>query len=109
MLPAAMKHRVPHDLDQAHAKQVAIKAWESYSQRFSQYDPEARWVTEDRAEIKFRVKGLSLTGEIEVEPEAIALELEVPFVLRPFKSKAISIIEGEIASWIRKAKNGELD
>jgi hypothetical protein len=28
----------------------------------------------------------------------------VPFLLRPFKSQALGVIEGEINEWIKKAK-----
>jgi hypothetical protein len=32
--------------------------------------------------------------------------MEVPFLLRPFKNQAISVIEGEIREWIEKARTG---
>ena len=35
-------------------------------------------------------------------------ELDVPFLLRPFKKKAIDVIEQEIKKWVKKAENGEV-
>ena len=31
-------------------------------------------------------------------------DIDVPFLLRPFKSQALGVIEGEINEWIKKAK-----
>jgi len=33
------------------------------------------------------------------------LDIDVPFLLRPFKSQALGVIEGEINEWIKKAKS----
>lgn len=103
-----MRHVVTHDLDMDLARRAAKKAWESYSQRFSNYEPRATWRDDDHADISFRAKGVSLKGAIDLAPGEIGLELEVPFVLRIFRSQAIAIIEQEIQSWIEKARAGEL-
>jgi hypothetical protein len=103
-----MDHSVRHGLDLATAKRVAEHAWESYAQRFSHYDPRIEWVTEHKAKIGFRAKGVSLDGELALREGAIDLTLEVPFLLRPFKQKAISVIEQEIEKWVEKAKSGQV-
>jgi len=103
-----MKHAVRHDLDPPTARKAAEGAWESYQQRFSKYDPRANWVTPDRCDIQFSVKGIKLTGTLELVPGAIELDLVVPFLLRPFKSQAIGVIEREIQRWIEKARSGEI-
>ncbi len=103
-----MKHQVAHQLGQENAKKVAVAAWETYSQRFSEYSPTLNWVSEQRGEIGFSAKGLKLSGALEVHPTTIDLELEVPFLLRPFKGKAIAVIEEEIRAWIKKSEAGEL-
>ena len=43
-----------------------------------------------------------------VQAHAIELELDVPLLFRPFRKKAISIIEAEVRAWIDRAKAGEL-
>ncbi len=103
-----MKHNVQHGLGKAKAKEVAQKAFASYSERFQNYQPKANWVRDDKAEISFSVKGMSLTGSLEVDDENIGMELDVPFLLRPFKGKALGVIEEEIQKWVAKAKSGEL-
>ena len=60
-------------------------------------------VNPDKAEIAFKVKGMSLKGGVEVKDSSIDMELEVPFMLKPFQGKAVSVIEGEIKKWIGKA------
>lgn len=103
-----MKHVVNHGLGKDRAKQVAEKAFQSYKERFSNYDPKANWVRDDRCEISFSVKGMKLDGALEINDKDIEMDLDVPFVLRPFKGKALSVIEEEITKWVGKAKAGEL-
>ena len=103
-----MKHSVPHDLGTDRAKRVTQKAWESYSQKFSEYSPKMTWVTDNQAKIGFKAKGISLDGEIEVRESTIDLDLDVPFLLKPFRGKAISVIEKEINAWIAKEKAGQI-
>lgn len=103
-----MKHTVAHDLGREQAKRVAEAAWNSYSGRFSKYSPSCKWETDHKANIGFNVKGVSLKGWLEVNDRDIALDLEVPFLLRPFKGQALQVIEEEIRSWIGKSKAGQL-
>lgn len=103
-----MDHSVPHDLGIDKAKKVATLALDSYAQKFAEYKPKADWVSEDKAKISFNVKGVSLDGTLQVKERSISLDLDVPFLFRPFKGKAISIIEREIQAWIQKAKAGEI-
>jgi hypothetical protein len=51
---------------------------------------------------------MTLSGSIEVLPRSIDLDLEVPFLLRPFKSQAVNVIEAEIREWIDKARAGSV-
>jgi len=103
-----MKHTVSHSLGRELARKVADAAFKSYKERFADFKPEVRWAGEDRAEISFTVKGVSLSGGVEVKDNAFELELDVPFMLKPFQGKALSVIEGEIKKWIGKAETGEV-
>ena len=91
------------------ALQATKMAWESYKERFSEYQPKATWQGRRHADVQFKVKGVTLRGSFDLEPGGIALDLEVPLVFRPFKKKAIGAIEREIQKWIEKAEKGELD
>jgi len=103
-----MKHSVVHDLGRAQAKRVAESAWKSYSDRFANYSPSCTWAGDYKANIGFNVKGVKLAGSIDVNEKDIELDLDVPFLLRPFKGQALKVIEEEIRKWIGKAKTGEL-
>lgn len=103
-----MKHAVIHDLDLATSRQVTEKAWESYRERFAHYNPTIKWETDRRAVVGFRAKGVALTGSLELREGAIDMDLEVPFLLKPFRKKALDVIEREIRHWVEKAKRGDL-
>lgn len=103
-----MTHDIPHDLDFDLAKLAAEKAAVAYGERFAEYAYQARWVSKSRVELGFTVMGKRLQGALTVKPNKLELELDVPFVFRPFRGKAIQIIEKEARMWLDKAKAGEL-
>ncbi len=103
-----MKHVVHHGLGLDTARKVADAAFGSYKERFAKYDPRVNWTSDRRAQITFTVKGISLEGVLEVDEKDIQMDLDVPFLLRPFKGKAIGVIEEEINKWVAKAKAGEI-
>ena len=103
-----MKYSVPHDLGQDRARKVTDAAFASYKERLKKYAPETRWVSDRRAEISFSVKGIKLSGAVEVDATAIEMELDVPFLFRPFRGAAMGIIQEEIREWIQRAKTGEV-
>ena len=104
-----MKHSINHSLSIDIAKKATTKAFEAYAERFSKYNPTAEWTTDRDATVGFEAKGVKLGGAIALREGAVDLDMDVPFIFRPFQSKAIEIIEGEIRKWIEKAQNGELD
>lgn len=101
-------HKVPHDLGQEKAKKVAEAAFEAYRQKFGKYDPKADWKSDYAADISFTVKGKTLNGSMKINPSDIEMDLDVPFLFKPFKGKALEVIEKEIRVWIGKAKDGEV-
>lgn len=103
-----MKQVVVHGLGYDTARKVADAAIAAYTERYPQYQPKARWTTDKRADVTFTVKGITLEGWVEVGASEITMDLDVPFLLRPFKGTAIKIIEDEIERWIKKAKAGEI-
>jgi hypothetical protein len=103
-----MKHVIPHDLEMSLAKRVADRAFAEYKSRFPDYQPSLQWVSEQRAHIAFSAKGLKLAGAMLIEARTIALELDVPFLFRPFQKAAIEVIEREVNVWLAKARAGEL-
>ncbi len=104
-----MKHTIKHDLDMELAKKACVKAFEAYAEKFAKYSPTADWKSDTQADIGFDAKGVKLGGTVGLRPNEIDVEMNVPFLFRPFQSKAIDLVEGEIRKWVDKAKNGELD
>jgi len=102
-----MKHQIAHDLDSNLAKEAAVRAFEAYQKRFASFSPTMDWEGERKARIGFSIKGVKLEGSIDILPRAIELDLNVPFLFRPFKGKAIEAIDREVRTWLTKAKNGE--
>jgi hypothetical protein len=105
---ARMKHLVHHGLGQDRAKQVAESAIKSYEAKFSEYSPRSSWTSATHADISFSVKGMKLNGALEIRENDFELDLDVPFLLKPFKGKALSVIEEEIKKWVEKAKSGQV-
>ena len=103
-----MKHSVPHDLGREKARAAADAAFASYAARFAQYRPTATWTSPDHANISFTAKGITLKGVLEIAPKSFELDLDVPFLLRPFKDRALGAIEREISQWVGKARSGEI-
>jgi hypothetical protein len=103
-----MKHSVSHGLGKDRARGAVRAAFDSYRARFGKYDPRATWASPDRADIAFTAKGITVRGSIEIRDATIELELEVPFLLRPFKDKALGAVEKEIGVWIEKSRRGEV-
>lgn len=99
-----MKHIIPHNLDAATARAVADRAFAEYQKRYPTYQPEIRWVTDQCAEIGFNAKGLRLRGKVDVDPSAIAFELNVPLLLRPFQKRAVEVIDREVRLWIDRVR-----
>jgi hypothetical protein len=105
MEQASMKHSVPHDLGQQRAKEVTEQALQAYRKKFAQYNPGGKWTGPNTATISFSVKGMHFNGVLEVLKDRIEMDMDVPFLLRPLKGRALKIIEGEIKEWIAKAKS----
>lgn len=101
-------HDIPHELDIDLAKLAAQKAEVAYAERFAEYDFKSNWVSDYRVELSFAVMGKRLDGALNVKENKLALELDVPFMFRPFQNKAIDLIEREAKKWLAKAKAGEL-
>jgi len=103
-----MKHAVKHDLSPELAKKALEKALDSYQERFASYSPKMTWTTPSHVDVSFNAKGVKLNGTVDLEPNQIVFDLDVPFLLRPFKSQAMEMMDTQIRKWSEKAKRGEL-
>jgi Putative polyhydroxyalkanoic acid system protein (PHA_gran_rgn) len=103
-----MKHVIQHDLDMPTAKRVVDRAFAEYQARFPAYKPTLEWESEVRAACGFNAKGVKLAGAMLVETTSIVMDLDVPFLLRPFQKIAVQVIDDEVRRWLDKARAGEL-
>lgn len=103
-----MKHTIDHDLSLETAKKVTDRAFAEYGSRYPDYNPTLSWKDARNADVSFSAKGLSIDGKMEIDEKTISLDLDVPFLLRPFKNKAIEVIDREVKVWIGKAHAGEI-
>ncbi len=103
-----MEHRVSHDVGRDLAKKATVAAFASYKQKYGDYSPTTTWTGDYAATITFAAKGFRFDGKVVVEEREIVMEMDVPFILRPFRRRALEIIEQEIKLWCKKAKDGEI-
>lgn len=103
-----MKHVIKHDLEPSVARRATQSAFDAYAKRFADYNPKANWLSEDHAKVSFSAKGLTLKGDFQLRPGEILMDLDVPFLLRPFQGRAVKVVEDEIKEWVEKAKRGEV-
>ena len=66
-----MKHSIKHSLSDELAKKATSKAFESYRERFAEYNPVVDWIRDDRADISFKAKGIKLDGNVQLKPGEI--------------------------------------
>jgi hypothetical protein len=103
-----MQQSIAHDLGQDRAIQVVKIAFESYKKQYPEYQPLIQWINESHAEITFKTPLANLKGKMAVLGSAINLDIDVPFLLLPFKKQALDVIKKEITLWVKKAKSGEV-
>ena len=104
-----IKHEIHHGLEPALARRAIDKAMEGYSKRFAEFSPSYRFVTDTRATFSFSALKVTVNGEIEIVSPKILVDIDVPFILRVFKGRAIEIIDGEVRDWVEKVRAGELE
>jgi len=60
-------------------------------------------VDETTAEIDFEVTGKKVAGSITVQEDCYAIDLKLPWMLRPFKRRIAQSVETELQRWIARA------
>jgi hypothetical protein len=99
-----MKHIITHDLGEQVARTTAERALTSYQERFPHANIEASWRNATTADVRLGVKGVQLDGTLTISATSITFDLAVPFLLRPFQQKAMSVIDREVNRWLEVAR-----
>jgi hypothetical protein len=103
-----VKGSIKHDLTPEQLRLAVKKFAETYVQRYAEYNAETAWLSDDLVEVRFKVKGVRLAGQLQLRPKEIGLEMKVPLPFQLFKNRALRTIEDEVTPWLAKAKAGEL-
>ena len=103
-----MQHAIKHGLTHDQAKATVRSAIESYSQKLAKYSGKVVWQGDSKVTIAVSAKGVNLEGSLSIEPDRYVVDVDIPFLLRPFRSRAMQVVEAETQTWIAKAKAGQL-
>jgi hypothetical protein len=103
-----MKGSIEHDLSPEQLRLAVTKFAEAYVQRFAEYNATATWLSDDKVEVRFKVKGVSLAGQLALLPRELAMDMKVPLPFQLFRSRALKAIEDEVRPWLARAKAGQL-
>lgn len=90
------------------ARQAAQAALLHYQSRFPNAHISPQWRGFDEAVVGLTLRGFQLKPRICLRPGAIDVELDIPFLARPFEARARLRIERELALWLDRARRGEL-
>jgi hypothetical protein len=94
----SLEVRVPHGLEKAEVRQrlnaAVERARREYADKVSSI--EARWETEDRLNLDVVVLGMDIHGDVEVEPAALLIQIELPGMMTMFAGQIRSGIEERI-------------
>lgn len=96
------RHLFSHSLDEAGARALIIEAFAHYAERYPTAKLGLHWQSERHAELHGVAKGLKLRARIELMPGTCQLDVDVPFVLRPFQDLAQRAIEREVRRWLER-------
>jgi hypothetical protein len=97
-------HEIRHGLTLEQATRAAHLALDEYLSRFAERGLSGQWSTDTRAELAFATAGVHLNAVVDVTPDVLRVEAQVPLMLRPFKAKAIAAVDREAQKWIDKVK-----
>ncbi len=102
-----MKQTIAHDLSMELARQAANAALADFQRRFPHAHITPEWLSADEAIVAFSIRGFHLNPRIRLRPGAIDVEMDIPFLARPFEGRARARIERELALWLDRARRDD--
>ena len=96
------RHVFVHTLSPAAARALIDEAFAHYAARYPVANLQLTWHSEQHAELGGLARGLKLRAKIELTPGQCLLDVDVPFVLRPFQDVAKRAIEREVGRWLER-------
>lgn len=98
-----MKHSVHHQLETAQAKEVLDRALDTYRAHYADHGVETAWVDERTAVVGFELTGSKVDGRITVCEGCYDIDLQLPWMLRPFGKRIAQTFEHEFQRWLDRA------
>jgi Putative polyhydroxyalkanoic acid system protein (PHA_gran_rgn) len=95
---------IPTGLPMSQARPVLEQAMASYQEKFAKYDPTFVWASETRGRLSFKAMAQKVEGELILRDGEVEVTLKVPFLLKPFRQKALDVVKAEVDRWVAKAK-----
>ncbi|MBA2114916.1 polyhydroxyalkanoic acid system family protein [Bremerella alba] len=93
------KVEVPHPLGQEEAASRVKSLLEHLRGRFDGQvkDMQQTWTEEDVMQFSFKTAGLTIKGEMDVQPNSVVVSGDLPFAAMLFKGRIESSIKEELA------------
>jgi hypothetical protein len=104
-----MDYAIPHNLSLPLARLVTHKALASYQERYPEFHPSGKWVSEDQADFELHAKGEHVRGQVAVTRASVDFHLQIPLLLRPFQDGVVKMVAEEVQLWLRWAAEGRFD
>jgi hypothetical protein len=98
-----MRHSVHHELEPARAKAMLDRALDTYRAHYAEHGVETAWIDERTAEIGFELTGSKVDGRITVCEDCFDIDLDLPWILRPFSRRIAHSFEQELQRWMAQA------
>lgn len=101
-----MKQTYSHGLGSRTKARAAVEqAFAHYQERFASHHPTITWQRDDQAELAFSVMGKQWTAKATVDDDALTIEGDIPFLMKPFEGKIREAVGKSVSQWIERAKN----
>ncbi len=97
-----IEHAITHGLGAEKAKALVERTFAHYASRFERFEPRLSWTTPTTASFGFTAMGVALSGDLRVEAERFVVRLELPFLLRPFRDRAVERVEREVRALLAR-------
>ena len=100
------RHGFTHPLDDAGARALIEQAFAHYADRYPSAQLQLVWASATHGELHGLARGLKMKARIELQTSRCVLDVDVPFLLRPFQDVAQRAIEREVKRWLERAAAG---
>lgn len=95
-----MRHSVRHTLGPARARDLLDRALGTYRDHYAEYEVRTDWADAETAEVDFTITGRKIGGQIRVCEDCYDIEVDVPWIFRPFRRRIVATVDREFRRWL---------